>query len=71
MKDLPNIEPSAFVKGAYVGYSKGPGPWRIRKVRGDAGRANGWYAFRYAETLYARTLSEMSDKLAAIQVSYV
>lgn len=41
MKSLPNIEPSAFRKGEYVGYCHGV--WRI--MRSAAGGGS-WFAYR-------------------------
>ncbi len=61
MKSLHNIEKSAFRQGEYVGYANGV--WRITK------QGMQWYAYRMREgnSMYAETLSEMSEKLTAYE----
>ena len=67
MHDLPNIEKSAFVRGAYVGYGGGTvfritrsnssyGTWCARDMHND--RTPLVFAFR---------LSDMGAKLAALR----
>ena len=58
MSNFPNIEPSGFHRGEYVGYSDGS--WRIVKVSGiwRALHTRGAYW-----TIEARTLREMSTLL--------
>lgn len=61
MKNLHNIEKSAFNKGEYVGYAGGV--WRIRRNTLSYGN---WIA-RHRDmpnlVFYAFTLSALSDKL--------
>ncbi len=58
MKDLPNIERSAFKRGQYVGY--GAGVWRIFRW------GNEWRAQRRPSGfLTAETLEQMSKKIQA------
>ena len=72
MRDLPNIEPSGFTHGAYVGYAAGT-VWSITKSSSSYGR---WLAIPRlrgsaeldARRLYAFTLTDMSAQLAALQV---
>jgi len=62
MKDLPNIERSAFKRGQYVGY--GGGTWRIFRFGGH------WNAVRRPHGfLAAATLEEMSRKLLHMEES--
>lgn len=59
MKNLCNIEKSAFRRGEYVGYANGA--WKIYR---NGGRK--WYAehrTKVAPFLSASTLAEMSDLL--------
>lgn len=62
MRSLPNIEPSAFRRGEYVGYCDGARP--IRRY------GAGWRAMvpthrtGTLEPMVARTLRELSDALA-------
>ena len=57
MKDLPNIERSAFKRGQYVGY--GAGTWRIFRS-GDH-----WCAVRRPHGfLTASTLADMSQRIS-------
>ena len=65
----PNIEPSAFRQGDYIGYpASGPGIFRIRKRNGK------WLAHRYdggcllpnSKALIGRTLVEVGEALAAL-----
>jgi len=62
MRNLPNIEKSAFRKGEYVGYSNGV--WLIRKTNSSYGN---WSArhrdSNRAPLLFAFTLEELSRKL--------
>lgn len=62
MKTLPNIEPSRFRRGQYVGYYDGC--WIIMRSAG------GWYA-RHSEFKYpgfhARTLREVSQRLEGMK----
>lgn len=64
MKNLPNIEKSAFRKGEYVGY--GHGVWIITKSNSSYGT---WAARHQddnrAPTLFAFTLEKLSTKLNA------
>lgn len=58
MNRMPlNIEKSAFRRGEYVGY--GRGPWRV--LRGGAG----WNAFHRGDLghVTARTLAELGKKI--------
>jgi hypothetical protein len=64
MRDLPNIEKSAFHKGQYVGYANGP--WIIRRTNSSYGN---WVATTCNPSdpaIYAFRLSDMSAKLTAI-----
>jgi hypothetical protein len=61
MKSLPNIEPSAFHKGEYVGYADGV--WKITRY-GYGWRAVHRDASRYAQQ--GRTLEELSAQLERI-----
>lgn len=56
MKNLHNIEKSAFRKGEYVGYWNGP-VIRIRK------KGKYWLAAAKGKTIYATTLEQMSREL--------
>ena len=63
MRNLPNIEKSAFGPGDYIGY--GVGVWRITKTTSSYGN---WIAYKQNAQLcdrpiYAFTLKQMSDKL--------
>lgn len=62
MKNMPNIEKSAFHKGEYVGYSCGV--WRITKSTSPYG--NWWAVHEQCPnlTIYAWTLEQMSKRLA-------
>lgn len=57
MKNLLNIEPSAFHKGRYIGY--GNGLWTITKYGGM------WRAYRRRDgkVLHRSTLIELSEEL--------
>lgn len=57
MRNLPNIEPSAFREGEYIGYADGI--WRIRKSDGK------WAATQASRVFRAATLEEMSTMLTA------
>jgi len=63
----PNIESSAFRKGEYIGYCNGA--QRIRRC------GKGWQTYGLASSqgeavfFYARTLAELSDKLARHRAS--
>jgi hypothetical protein len=67
---LDHIEKSAFRRGEYVGHAAGvwlitraDGVWRLTR----GARRGGWVA-RHASSrnfLFARTLSDMNDRLAA------
>ena len=63
MKNLPNIEKSAFRRGEYVGYAHGV--WIITRSNGSNGN---WFARhrdnQRAPHLYAFTLEKLSEKLA-------
>lgn len=63
MRNLPNIEASAFRKGEYVGYADGV--WLVRKSNSSFGT---WSARKrddnQAPLLFAFRLSDLSDKLA-------
>jgi hypothetical protein len=65
MRDLPNIEKSAFRRGEYVGYAKGV--WQIRKTNSTFGN---WSARHRDDlnqpVLFAFRLSDLSEKLATI-----
>ena len=59
---MQNIEKSKFRKGEYVGYSDS-GLWRVRR---STSRPVLWVAEcrdYIRDSVYARTLKEMSDKL--------
>jgi hypothetical protein len=58
MKHLPNIEPSGFRRGEYVGYFDGP--WRIVKVSGMWRAIHGQGKYWSVES---RTLCELSTLL--------
>ena len=62
MKNLPNIEKSAFRRGEYVGYAKGV--WIITRSNGSDGN---WFARHRdnprAPFFYAMRLEDMSRKL--------
>lgn len=62
MKNLPNIEPSGFHRGQYVGYANGP--WRITR------KHRGWQATMFNIPhgyMQARTLAALSAKLTAYE----
>ena len=62
MKNLLNIEKSAFRKGEYVGHADGV--WRITKYNATTWRA--WNTHHADNVvLYAETLAEMSALLEA------
>ena len=66
MQNLPNIEPSKFRKGEYVGYACGV--WHITKSTSSFGK---WCA-RHRDnqrmpTLFAFSLRDLSRKLTIIQ----
>jgi hypothetical protein len=68
MKDLPNIEKSAFRKGEYVGYSNGV--WNVRKVSTSYGN---WSA-RHRDNnrmplVFGFTLEEVSRKLTDLALT--
>lgn len=68
MKDLPNIEKSAFRKGEYVGYGAGK-VWRIRKSTSSYGN---WLAISQHEPnrqVFAWRLADMSDNLSALNTT--
>jgi hypothetical protein len=72
MRDLPNIEKSAFKKGEYVGYALGR-VWRITKTNSSYGN---WIAVpppvesnRHLANVYAFRLADMSEKLATLKES--
>lgn len=76
MQNLPNIEPSAFRKGEYVGYAAG-GVWRIRKFSSRRWQATTSQqlplpgkepAFYVSE---ARTLKELSEGLTRFHRKHV
>ena len=62
MKSLPNIEPSAFRRGEYVGYCNGV--WIIRRTNSTYGN---WIARKRDDTtvapIYAMRLDQLSLKL--------
>lgn len=67
MHYLPNIEPSGFHRGEYVGYREG----RVFRIKRGGVRGNLWVAMETqgghitgADFIFARTLKAMSDKLA-------
>ncbi len=65
MRSYPNIEKSAFHRGAYVGYG-GSLVWRITESTSSYGN---WAARPVPDnqripTLFALSLSDMSEKLA-------
>lgn len=68
MKDLPNIDKSAFRKGEYVGY--GEGVWRVHRYSTGAKR---WRAVHRNITipvrpvLFGPTLASISDQLAMVK----
>jgi hypothetical protein len=65
MKNLHNIEKSAFREGQYVGYGGGH-VWRIRRSNSSYGN---WWAQSTTEhnsQLWAWRLSDLSDKLSAL-----
>lgn len=66
MRSLPDIERSAFRPGTYIGYLNG---FAVRIIREGAGwRVSGYScaakAGEPAPYVYARTLTELSQKLA-------
>ena len=73
MRNLPNIEPSGFTRGAYVGYGGGR-VWLIQKTNSSYGN---WTASprviaendRLYPTLYAFRLADMSAQLEALSTS--
>ena len=71
MKNLHNIEKSAFRKGEYIGYAKGK-VWHITKT--NSTYAN-WRAIcaeaDMFETVYAYRLEEMSDKLMHLDIKAI
>jgi hypothetical protein len=60
MRDLPNIDKSAFRRGEYVGYSSGI--WRIKR---DGPVWNATKRDAPFSILSASTLRELSEELAA------
>jgi hypothetical protein len=68
MKNLVNIEKSAFRKGEYVGYSNGV--WLIRKTNSSYGN---WSArhrdSNRAPLIFGFTLEEVSKKLTDFALS--
>lgn len=66
MKYLHNIDKSGFHRGEYVGYADGV--WIIRKTNSSYGN---WVARKRDDTaapaIFACRLSDMSDKLAALE----
>lgn len=69
MKNLPNIEASAFNRGVYVGYATYKGAAVVYRIRRDGGA---WVARNHqAPTLRQRTLTAMSDSLADLALTPV
>ena len=75
MRNLPNIEKSAFKKGAYVGYATYKGESCVYHIRREGGD---WIAHTIAfitpvsaPILRQRTLTEMSDSLADLALTPV
>lgn len=74
MKDLYNIEKSAFRRGEYVGYAQNL-VWHIKKSNSSYGTweafpapNKGYHVAIAACRLYGFRLAEMSAKLAAWQI---
>lgn len=68
----PNVDPSGFRRGEYVGYDAAArgGVWRIKRRPSGCG----WYASRYVGGIgptsdgfiYGRTLAEVGARLSAL-----
>ena len=63
MKDLFNIEKSAFRKGEYVGYACGV--WHIKRTNSSYGNWIAYHRESEFSPIYAFRLDEMSHKLQA------
>lgn len=64
MRNLHNIEKSAFRRGEYIGYARGV--WRIVRTDRPGGKWLAWHRDRPDEEpkIRANTLAEISERLA-------